>query len=157
MRFLTMPWPKLLGGILGLESLGLILWQLQWWWWRVYVTHGKVMGIEIFWLAVAVVLCVLTYCIYRAHAWARWAVIALGICSVAYMIVAASISAVEHWTYLSEWAKPMTGEVRAQQMLHVAQGYGLALCFISPIALIVFLLLRPEVAAAFSRRHDQTI
>ena len=157
MRGLTIPWPKLIGAILGLESLGLILWQLQWWWWRAYVTHGHVMGIEIFWLAVAVVLCVLTFCIYRAHGWARWAVIGLGICSVAFIIVAATISAVETWAHLSEWAQPMTGEVRAQQMLRVAQNFGGALCFISPIALVVFLLFRPDVAATFSRRDDQTI
>ena|SRR5437764_5989198 len=61
MRGFTMSWPKLVGAILGLESFGLMLWQLQWWWWRAYVTHGHVMGVEIFWLAVAVVLCVLTF------------------------------------------------------------------------------------------------
>jgi cell division protein FtsW (lipid II flippase) len=152
-----MPWPKLLGGILGLESLGLILWQLQWWWWRVYVTHGQVTGIEIFWLAVAVVISVLAYCIYRAHGWARWAVIALGICSVAFILVATTISAAQNWTRLSEWTQPMTGEVRAQQILQVAQSYGLALCFIAAVALVVLLLFRPDVAATFSRPHDQTI
>jgi hypothetical protein len=157
MRCRTISWAKLLGGILGLESVGLILWQLQWWWWRVYVTNGHVMGLEIFWLAVAVVISVLAYCIYRAHGWARWAVIALGICSVVFILVATTISAVQSWARLSELAQPMTGEVRAQQILQVAQSHGLALCFIAPVALVVLLLFRADVAATFSPRHDQTI
>lgn len=157
MRALTTSWPKLLGAILALESLGVVLWQLKWWWWRAYVTHGHVMGVEIFFLVIALMLSVISYAVYRGHAWARWAVIVAGACAIAFFLVATAISSAESWHRTADWGRSVTpgeyvsGELRAQLVLDVASESGVALCLAAPIALLITVLCHRDVARTFDR------
>jgi len=156
MRRLAIAWPKLVGGILALESLGLILWQLKWWWWRAYVTHGHIMAQEIVWLVIALLVATLTYGVYRGHVWARWSVIGAGFCAIAFLFVASAIDTVQSWRRTAEWGRSVTpgghvsGELLAQLILDVASETGVALCIAAPIALLIALLFHRDVAPQFT-------
>jgi Na+-transporting NADH:ubiquinone oxidoreductase subunit NqrB len=115
------------------------------------------MGVEIFWLSIALLLSALTSGLYRGQFWARWSVIALGTCAIGFLFVGAVIGTVENWRQLSEWGRQvtpggyMTGELRAQLLLDVASDIGRTCCFAAPLALLICVLCHRDVAPAFHR------
>ena len=145
-------WPKMIGGILALESAGLILWQHEWWWYRISVTHGHVMGVEWFFLALAVVLSALSYYVYCAREWARRAVIVLGLIAVATLILNIADAAFHEIGRVPEFAREVTSEARAWQIRSVVRSAGATLCVAAPLALLVCVLAHRDVACLFRTR-----
>ena len=117
-------WPKIIGGILALESTGLILQQLGWLWSLVSGSGGHVLPIEWFWLAVTVVLSACSYGVYCAHEWARRVVIVLGLFVIAALIVSVVYDAIHELGRVPEFAQEVTPEARAWQIRSVVRGAG---------------------------------
>ena len=122
-------WPKLLGGAVASTSLGLIMWQIEFWCWRYGIEYPNCVHRWLF-LLVPASLLFLSYPLYRARDWARRAVFAVGICLSIFAIIGLAIRAVvESCSYD---AHVITAEMRIQQALGVMGQAGLALCVVTP-------------------------
>src|SRR5215212_6607634 len=105
-------WPKIIGGILALESAGLILWQHEWWFYHADVAIRNVLSIEWFWLVVTVLLSFLSVGVYCAREWARRAVVVLGSIALLVLIVATVWQAFDRIGRIPDLANEVTPATR---------------------------------------------
>ena len=145
-------WPKLLGSLLAIESVGLILWQQEWWWYRMQGNNGPVMTVEWFFLALAFVLCVLSCGVFCAREWARRAVIVLALLALAAMLASIPYTAFHEIGRIPEFADKVTPEARAWQIRFAVSSTWITLCSAAPLALLVCVLAHRDVASLFHPR-----
>ena len=119
--------------------------------------NGPVMAFEWFFLALAVVLCVLSWGVFCAHEWARRAVIVLGLLAVAAMLASIPYTAFHEIGRIPEFANEVTPEARAWQICFVIRSAGLTCCLAAPFTLLVCLLAHPDVARSFTSRTTNAI
>jgi len=150
MRQLSIAWPKLLGRTVGIASLGLILWQVRFWWWRYGVVH---ISIELLgWLSmlVPIFLLILSFPLYRAREWARRGVVVLGICIGIFTIFVFGVRAVAESRIHD--AREITFEMRVWQTFAIIGEAGLALSVLAPHAFVICALCHRDIAATFHRK-----
>ncbi len=94
MRLLSVAWPRLLGATIACTSVGLIGWQVEFWWWRYGVVHTSIELLGWLALLAPVFLLFLSYPLYRGRDWARRAVVGLGVCIIAFAIFGFGMRAV---------------------------------------------------------------
>src|SRR5438094_8377638 len=94
MRRLSVAWPKLLGATVAFTSLGLIIWQAEFWWWRYGVVHISIEFLGWLWLLAPILLLFLSYPLYHARDWARRGVIVLGLCVIVFALFGFGMRAV---------------------------------------------------------------
>ena len=155
MRRLSVAWPKLLGVIVALTSLGLIMWQVEFWWWHYGVVHISIELLGWLSLLVPIFLLFLGYPLYHARDWARRAVIVLGICLCVFAVFGFGMRAVAESRIYD--AHVITFEMRVQQALAVMGQAGLALCVLAPHVFVVCALCHRDVAAIFREDIERKI
>src|SRR5438046_10071772 len=84
MRRLSVAWPKLLGATVAFTSLGLIIWQAEFWWWRYGVVHISIEFLGWSSLLAPMFLLFLSCPLYHARDWARLGVLVLGLCAIVF-------------------------------------------------------------------------
>src|SRR5438094_9096934 len=84
MRRLSVAWPKLLGATVAFTSLGLIIWQAEFWWWRYGVVHISIEFLGWLSLLAPIFLLFLSYPLFHARDWARRGVTVLGLCVIGF-------------------------------------------------------------------------
>src|SRR5207247_10725054 len=94
MRRLSVAWLKLLGATVAFTSLGLIIWQAEFWWWRYGVVHISIELLGWLSLLAPIFLLFLSYPLYHARDWARRAVIVLGTCLIVFAVFGFGVRAV---------------------------------------------------------------
>lgn len=153
MRRLSVAWPKLLGATVAFTSLGLIMWQVEFWWWRYGVVHICIAFLG--WLSLLAPICLLflSYPLYHAREWARKAVIILGICVGIFAIFGFGMRAMAETRIYD--AHVITFEMRVQQALGFMGEVGVALSVLAPHAFVIFALCHRDVAATFHREITQ--
>ena len=150
MRAPTAPWPKLLGVALGAAALGLAMSVAR----PVYWSYGALGHSPdiVTWLVLSasLALLALSFPLYRAHDWARRAVLALGSCLLAAALVLFALLTAEDSRIFH--APEITGWLRIQQAATVVTGVGRAMAILAPQVLILYLLRHREIRAAFQDR-----
>jgi len=122
-------WPKLLGGAVASTSLGLIMWQIEFWCWRYGIEYPNCIH-RVVVLAGSGILILPKLSALSRERLARRAVFAVGICLSIFAIIGLAIRAVvESCSYD---AHVITAEMRIQQALGVMGQAGLALCVVTP-------------------------
>jgi hypothetical protein len=155
MRRLSVEWPKLLGATVAFTSLGLIMWQVEFWWWRYGVVHVSIELLGWLSLLAPISLLFLSYPLYHARDWARRAVIVLGICVVVFAVFGFGMRAVAESRIYD--ARVITFEMRVQQALAFIGQAGLGLCVLAPQVFVVCALCHRDVAAIFCEDIERTI
>jgi hypothetical protein len=159
MRALSIGWPKLAGGIVGITAAGLILWQLGEWWnrfeqWRYGPWPVHIQFAEWLSLLVTVALLFLAYFLYRARDWARRAVIIAGICLGGFTLCDRAVNAVQAESRIYE-GTPKTLEMRIGQTCGILREVGLPFVFLAPYAFFLCALCHRDVAATFHRGNTE--
>ena len=149
MRRLSVAWPKLLGATVAFTSLGLIIWQAEFWWWRYGVVHRSIEFLGWLSLLAPIFLLFLSYSLYHARDWARRAVVVLGICVGIFATFAFSMRAVAESRIYD--AHVITFGMRIQQVLGFMGEVGVALSVLAPHAFVICALCHRDVAATFHR------
>src|SRR5438034_7064638 len=149
MRQLSLPWSKLLGLTLGCTSLGLIVWQIEFWWWRYGVVNMPSAFLGWLLLLAPVSLLFLSYPLYHGREWSRRAVVVLGICVGIFAVFAFGMRAVAE-SHIYD-AHVITFEMRIQQALGFIGEVGIALSVLAPHAFVICALCHRDVAATFHR------
>ena len=160
MRALSVSWPKLVGTILLIQSAGFILQQGNFLWYRLRPDHAPMAAWEFWWLVVALLFPILSYCVYRGHNWARLTVIALAFC-LATVIVWRISEGVIHFSGVHDEAAS-TRNFGLWQLAEIADNLGVGLSqFLAPMAFIVCVLCHRDVIASFhpatTERSNQTM
>jgi hypothetical protein len=147
MRRLSVAWPQLLGVTVAFTSLGLIMWQIEFWWWRYGVVHGSIEFLGWLLLFAPIFLLFLSYPLYHARDWARRAVIVMGLCVIVFALFGFGIRAVAESRIYD--ARVITFEMRIQQVLRFIGEVGVALSVLAPHVFVVAALCHRDVAATF--------
>ena len=145
---LSIPWPKLLGTMLLIESAGIILLQASSWSGRFRsASAGDWCG-----FVVAILFFVASCFVYCGRDWARLTVIAIGTCSAAIIIWFRVASSIMAWRMFD----PETNRHPFQICQSVADdvGFGLAF-FLAPLAFIICTLCHRDVVATFRPETDK--
>jgi cell division protein FtsW (lipid II flippase) len=144
----SLQWPKLIGSFVGLEALGIFMCQARLLFWSSENSGWPDAWMTWFWLILATALSVLAYCLYRAHNWARVAVIIMGISLCAFFV----------WTIIGgelSWAEMVRREKTGREFwLYMAMSavdtVGVQLgTLLAPLGFIIGILCHRDVAAAF--------
>jgi len=159
MRRLSVAWPKLLGATVAFTSLGLIIWQAEFWWWRYGVVHISIEFLGWLSLLAPIFLLFLSYPLYHARDWARRGVIVLGLCVIVFALFGFGMRAVAESRIYD--ARVITFEMRIHQALGFMGEVGVALSVLAPHAFVICALCHRDVAATFQReiteRSNQAI
>src|SRR5947199_8975612 len=94
MRRLSVAWPKLLGATVAFTSLGLIIWQAEFWWWRYGVVHISIEFLGWLWLLAPIFLLFLSDPLSHARGWARRAAIVLRLSVIVFALFGFGVSSV---------------------------------------------------------------
>jgi formate hydrogenlyase subunit 3/multisubunit Na+/H+ antiporter MnhD subunit len=147
MRALSVSWPKLIGTILLIQSAGFILQQGNFFWYRLRPDHEPMAAWEFWWLVVALLFPFLSYGVYRAHNWARLAVIAVSFCLAAVTIWRIG-EALIHYAGLPNASS--TRNFGLWQFAEIADNLGVGLSqYLALTAFIVCVLCHRDVTASF--------
>jgi hypothetical protein len=146
-------WPNLLGIICAAIAIGLVLSQVDPFWWRYSVIHEPVAVLGWVTLFSGVSLLVLSRPLYRGRDWARRAVLVVG---VLWMIGFLVLDVVRDILPRCAYSPPRTGWILLQDITHIIGHIGMLIAAFGPHIIFLALLCHPAVRASF-RQTPQTI
>ena len=144
----SLQWPKLIGSFVGLEALSIFICQAQYLFWRSDSSGWPSAGTTWAWLILGTSVSMLAFFLFRAHNWARLAVIILGI-SLCALLLRDTIVAEMSWGEMLQRPSRAGRELWLLQVESALDAVGTKLPLIALVVFIIGVLCHRDVAAAF--------